>query len=361
MRYDYPFAYRIDYLINGGQKPANRYLMDHVPVDIPEITLDDAPIVATWSIIDEVQREIPTLLRYFNGSFLAPTASRKARLDKGLAAVDLPVRGSSKREAIDDILGLFNHWDLGRYYGPTREYLLEGKEQSRPKPDKVSAALGGSYAEMRAEAEYNANSLVIVDGEVYNKVFEPVLHMSIGGGNLQGEVYLKAPYYDRMRRNEHFSIGSPKKSLLYRFDQQEEFDDEFRRRAAAGAGRPRPLVLFNDIQVINPDVFAFSPAENTAVRTLGHLVHEYGYQPLHRWERSALTEFLDLRDRYEAYISEESQEDIEGLLADAARIVGSQLNMLGQSYVDFLHNMETVRNNPPEIRLPQTARQGLRL
>ncbi|MDW9481269.1 hypothetical protein GOB57_21730 [Sinorhizobium meliloti] len=349
MKYNFPFAYRIDYLVNGGQKPASRYLISHVAVDIPEITGDEAPVVATWTLTDAGEMRIPASVRYFEGRFVSPTVARVTRLERGFSAGDLPAKGASKRDAAEDIFSLFNHWDTGRYYGPTMQYLLEGKEQTPPEPHRVAAFLGGSHAEMRAEAERNAAGLVIIDGQVHNTVFEPVLHMAIGGGNLQSGVHLKSPHFDRQRRHESFAIGSPKKTLLYRIDQSEELGQEFQRRAAVARG-PRPLSLFDEVQVIDPDVFTFSPAENAAARTLGHIVHEYSYEPLHQWERNALREFLDLRDRYFAYIADESSDDVETLLAEAERIVGSQPTMLDQRYVDFLHNMEGVRNNPPEIR-----------
>lgn len=360
MKYNYPFAYRVDYLINGGQRPASRYPIDHVQVDIPEITGREAPVVATWKLTDAGPTRIPAHVRHFDGHFVTPMIARKERLENGFDAADLPVKGSAKRNAAEDIFGLFNHWDVGRYYGPTMQYLTDGKEQFAHDARRVATFLGGSYAEMRAEAERNAGGLVIIDGKVYNRVFEPVLHMAIGGNNLLSEVHLRSPHFDRQRRHESNGIGSPKKTLLYRLDQADELGDEFRRRTAAGGGGPHPLTLFDEVQVIDPEVFVFAPAENAAARTLGHLVHEYGYEPMHRWERNALREFLDLRDRYFAYVADESGEDVETLLAEAERIVGSQPTMLDQRYVDFLHNMEGVRNNPPEIRPPVFEIRGPR-
>jgi hypothetical protein len=361
MRYNFPFAYRVDYLINGGQKPASRYPMDHVPVDIPEISGREAPVVATWTLTDAGPTRIAAHVRHFDGHFVTPMIARKQRLENGFDAADLPVKGSAKRDAAEDIFGLFNHWDVGRYYGPTMQYFTEGKEQVAPDAHRVAAFLGGSYAEMRSEAERNAGGLVIIDGRVYHKVFEPVLRMAIGGGGLESEIHLRSPHYDRQRRFDFSAIGSPKRTLLYRIDQTDEFEHEFRRRAAAGAGRPQPLALFDEVQVIDPEVFTFAPAENAAARTLGHLVHEYGYEPLHNWESGALAEFLDLRERYFAYIADERSADVEALLGDAERIVGSQPTMLDQRYVDFLQNMEGVRNNPPEIKLPAFAPRGPRL
>lgn len=360
MKFNYPFAYRIDYLINGGQKPASKYPMSHVAVDIPEITGGEAPVVATWELTDAGPTRVTTHVRYFDGHFITPTVTRKSRIERGFSAADLPSRGTAKRDAAEDIWSLFNHWDLGRYYGPTIQYLVDGKEQSPPDAHRVQAFLGGSYDEMRAEAERNANGLVIVDGFVYNRVHEPVLKMDVGSGHLQADVHLKSPHFDRMRRHEFSGVGSPKKTLLYKIDQSEEFGQEFQRRLAAGAGR-QPLSLFDEVVVIDPSVFTFAPAENAAARTLGHMIHEYGYEPLHRWTRQwDLREFLDLRDRYFAYTVDQGVDDVEAMLAEVERIIGNQPRMLDQRFVDFLHNMEGVRNNPPEIRLPRFANGGPR-
>jgi hypothetical protein len=343
MFYKYPFTYRRDFLQKGGQRVTSRYPVDFVDVDIPEISAGEAPLAATWMHFTEsiLGREYaPAHVLVHEGRFLAPYTDYWRELGGGFPATALPSAGSSSPLAMASAARLIEHWDVGRFAGPLREWMSDGKMQRPPLPSAVDVDLGGNHGEMEALARKVAEGLVIVSGMVYRTVPEPVFVLETDPSRLSLEIRFRNPAFIPFSAHEVSNL----------------VDHEALSRAARRAAGERHLVATSDrVEVLVPEAFSFHAGENARARVLGQMIRAYENVPVAAWPRVGVEGFLDLRDRFRAYADDNGCVDIELLLRQAMEFFSRQEGILDGRFVEFVRNARAVADLPIRIDIDRIA------
>jgi hypothetical protein len=341
MLYQYPFCYRNDYYLVGGQRVSHRYLIDILDVDIPEMTSDEAPIAAAWR--DMTATGGPAMhVRYVDGCFLKPLTTDVMSAEKGLNAADLPVQGRTTGLAVSHLLsGLRVHWDVGRYTAPTRQWLTDNKSQHPPKEHTIASFLGSTYDEMKALAVKFAEGLRIVDGKVYTRTPEPVFTFH---GNVGQEivVHVGDVNYDRYERYQ--TARGAFETHFVRLDNLQE--------AVERAGRTNDANVtyrFADLSINVPEAFEFDVAENAVARAVGKIVYECERLSPLAWDRGKLNAFLDIHDDYLGYIDDPDAFDILEIMMRTKDVIANQPDIVSDKYVEFLRAVEWAETAPMKI------------
>jgi hypothetical protein len=341
MLFQYPFCYRNDYYLVGGRKVSHRYLIETLDIDIPELTCIDAPVAASWRDMTAVGG--PAMhVRYADGSFLKPLTTDVKSAEKGFDVSELPVQGRATEIAISHLLsGLRTHWDVGRYWGPTKEWLTDGKAQRPPKADTIASLVGSTYDEMKTLAVKLSDGLRIVDGKVYTRTPEPVFSFS---GDLQQEIVIHVgdPHYDRYERYQ--SVRGAFETHFVRLD---DLPQAIARAGQANAADVRHR--FADLSIEIPEAFEFDVAENAVARAVGKIIYECARLSVLSWERGGLNSFLDIHQDYLAYLDDPDAFDILEIMMRAKDVIATQPGIVSDKYIEFLRAVEWAENAPLKI------------
>jgi hypothetical protein len=342
MLYRFPYIFRQDYLQVGGRKQTSRYLGDFVDVDIPELSLPEAPVAAIWMATFEysLRRDAfrQSYVRVNDGRFLAPMGR--------MSPADLPAPGHSTEAAAGQLCDLIDHWDIGRYGSPTKTWLTQGKSSQPLARDLVAHDLGDTRDEMRRIAEAAAHGLTIIGGALYKQVSEPILRLDRSPENW-ADVHTASPHFRKHQRGNR-QVEGIDTTILQRLDRIDEFNEML-----AGLEVPARL-RFEDVEIHVPEAFTFDPGQNAASRVVGEVLAEYSQTPVGKWSREHLHGFLDLRDTYGRHTEGDASVDIEMLLGDVRAYVEGIPYLKDHRFVEFLAKASQIeRAGPLPIALPE--------
>jgi hypothetical protein len=347
MLYEYPFSYREDYHLVGGRKVVHRYMVETLPTEIPEWSSADAPIAASWMSLESGHDRGQVHVRFAEGAFFVPLTSDIRGMQDGFDAADLPVHGRTSEAALNNIISLLTvHWDVGRYAAPTREWLREGKRQKRPRADTILASLGSTYDEMRTLAEKHASGLRIIDGKVYRKIDEPVFTFR---GQLREEIviHIGDTCFDKDYRHEG-AVRGPFETAFVRLGDVNAAVEKAMRIAL---NRANIRYRFMDLRIEIPEAFTFDEAENTVARGVGKMIYEYARVSPLCWDRTALSDFIDIHRDYLAYLEEPDGFDITDIMYRLRDTISSQNGLANDKYIEFLKVVEFAENAPLKIKI----------
>ncbi|MBY3157366.1 hypothetical protein HFO56_34130 [Rhizobium laguerreae] len=315
MRIPYNVAYQVNFVLNDGKRPTSRVLYEADGVNVPDVSGEDAPIVASWKS-QETNASRSFRVRTFDGRFFKPIWQDNYTINPPADA----------KEAFT------------AYLSP------KDKAGTMPPASKISYDLGDTRAINFAAKREFADGLLVVDGVPYRRCAQPRMMLHIRYDDY--EVTIRTDEY------EYDNMGSVKGIDTHVIV---PLTDEARLLEIAARRAGRIWHRFHDLDIRLPEALDFDTKLEACARTVAQGIFD-NQRDIFFWPRPVADELLDIRSQYRLRRTLDEVNVVD--LLDRLFTLYTTHNLYNQQQLcGFLANYETVQKNLPEydVAVPVNA------
>lgn len=312
MRIPYQFVYHVYFMLNGGQRPVSRAVVDNDEVDIPEITGSEAPVAATWNEWAPGQQHDrkPIEIRTYDGRCYQQFKQANTNYKTN----------PSPEEAV--------RWCVG----------ATGTPGKMPSDNQIAHRLGDNRQVVMDYHRSKLDRLILIDGVPHSLCPTPKIVMRVD----QDSVRISAT------RGE-FSGSSLNgqgldKMLLAPLT---EYTTIIERAQATGN---RIYDSIHDLDIRIPEALWFDSKLEAIARTVGQALADNESQ-LHTWPRPIAEAFIAAREDLKRWHADNDSVDIVELLDRTYAIFTSGPIYIQTHIASFLANYDEVQKYIPDLEI----------
>lgn len=308
MRIPYNVAYQVNYILNVGKRPTSRVLHEADEVDVPEVSDEDSPVVATWK-----NEDLTTSfeVRAFDGRYYQPIWQYR----------HFPNAPADAKAAFTA--------------------FMEPKEKAgtMPAASKIAYHLGDTREINIADKRKRAEGLLVVDGAPYRQCAQPRLMLNDRHFDYELTILTDDYEYDSMGwvKGIDTHVIAP---LM----------DEARLLEIAAGREGRIWHRYRDLDIHVSDLLDFDTKIEACARTVAQGIID-NQRDIFFWPRPVAEELIAIRAEYRLWRQTPDEVNVIDLL-DRVFAIYTTHNLYNQQLLcGFLENYETVQKNLPEYEL----------
>lgn len=318
MRIPFEFTYEVNFMLVNGRRPATRTMGEGGVVDIPEISLRDAPIAARWTTTDFRGGTETRELRLFDGQIIEPAWN-------AVGLTDVP-----NNPTVLDVV----------------EAIAGGKKRSSQMPpaNTIRHRMGDSRNAVMRNIQQALDRLIIVDGNPYARCPIPKLNLTDQDGLFSLQISRNLQYYGR---GDGMGID---RTTLYHLGELNDVLPQITER------HPMLYNHVEELDVFLPEAFEFDKLEEMVGRTVGQALVDNAAFPVGGMETHLQKDLIDVRSEYRSWVGGQSDVDVVDMLNRVYEIYMSGKFYHQDELASFLQNYDTCQTLIPhmQVKPPET-------
>jgi hypothetical protein len=320
-----PFEYKADVVPAGKRTPITRRFMEWCEVEIQSVSSAEAPIAARWQETHKIKRaEYARALRHYNDGFYAP-------------ADEFSMKGILSIENKDD-----ESWITDRTHPMISDELLKSIAADKLYGGGEQHPSDFRHQQNNRREEYldrfmkNVNRHIFIDGDLWARVYEPILVLSIMPIGSHDIAVIKIEQFEDVDLMARLDSKDASNYFRFSFAELDALEDFIALRSQEyDAAYFQRQDQFKSLEVLIPDAFRIDLCSKDCLAFAELLVssaHE-----LQKQDTNTIRRFADLKDAFDAEIQSPSPEASEALmsaLGNYSERAGDFYNGISQALVE---------------------------